>query len=747
MNRVLSFIVLIFLMGCNESTSTSEEEISNNDQFPPLSNIEMAKELKLIADNCDPRIAWHLNKQLAEIYRLELKQSTGNARIPLRFKYAEQLLKAGKTMLAIEEFLLVKKEFEKRGIGLTDQSKLVYDMLAVAYFRQAEQENCNAEHNEESCIIPMQEHAIHNRREGSESAIEVYKIILAKYPNDLQSRYLLNLAYMTLGEYPDGVPDEYLMKNFASFTKNPLLPRFREVAIQSGTDVFGLSGGTCVEDFNNDGLLDIMASSYGLSDQLKYFLNMGDGTFEDYTDRAGLKGIVSGLNTLQADYNNDGFVDVLVLRGAWLGKAGLHPNSLLRNNGNNTFTDVTRSSEIYSLNPTQTAVWRDMDLDGWVDLFIGNESGKSQKKRCEYFHNNGDGTFSEKALEIGINIESYVKGVSSGDVNNDGWPDLYISVITGPNYLFLNQGVDDKGVVHFTDISASSGTQYPMFSFPCWFWDYNQDGWDDIFAVSYDLSGFEDMAGQIAAEMMGSPTTAELPKAYKNNGNLTFSDVTAELGLDNLMYAMGSNYGDLNNDGFDDFYIGNGAPDFRMIIPNKMFLNNKGVHFNEVTYDGGFAHIQKGHAVSFGDIDNDGDQDIYCVMGGAVEGDKYNNLLFENPGNDNNWITLRLEGTTSNRKAIGARVRIHGRNKEGQSIVRYHTVCTGGSFGGSSLQVEAGLSHMQRLDSVVVQWPYRAHEMETFTGMQMKGIYRLVENSGLIRIENSPSFNFGPVMD
>ncbi len=714
--------------------------------FPPSSNTAMANELQLIADKCDPGIARHLNSKLAEIYRQQINITTGTEQMTLKYNYARQLLKAGKTKLAIKEFLQLKEYFDRKGIGLTDQSKMIYEMLAVAYLRLGVQENCNAAHNAESCIVPMQEQAIHKMREGSEGAIEYYKFILSKYPDDLQSRYLLNLAYMTLGEFPDGVPEKYLIKNFAPFSETPLIPRFREVATQSKTDVFGLSGGTCVEDFNNDGLLDILASSYGLTDQLKFFVNKGDGTFEDYTDQAGLTGIVSGLNTLQADYNNDGYTDVLVLRGAWLGKAGQHPNSLLRNNGDNTFTDVTRSSGIYSLNPTQTAVWRDMDLDGWVDLFVGNESGKSLKNRCEYFHNNGDGTFSEKAIEVGINIAAFVKGVSSGDINNDGWPDLYISIISGTNYLFLNQGLDAKGDMHFKDISASSDTQYPMQSFPCWFWDYDQDGWDDIFAVSYDLSGFDHMTGQIAAEKMGLPISAELPKAYKNNRDLTFKDVTSEIGVDKLMYAMGSNYGDLNNDGFDDFYIGNGAPDFRMLIPNKMFLNINGDHFEEVTYDGGFAHVQKGHAVSFGDIDNDGDQDIYCVMGGAVEGDKFSNVLFENPGNNNNWITLRLEGTRSNRKAIGARIAIHGLSEDGHSIVRYHTVSTGGSFGGSSLQVEAGLGDMQQIDSVVVRWPNREHVKESFTGMKIKGVYRLVENSGSALQEKPLSFKFGPAM-
>jgi len=124
-------------------------------------------------------------------------------------------------------------------------------------------------------------------------------------------------------------------------------------------------------------------------------------------------------------------------------------------------------------------------------------------------------------------------------------------------------------------------------------------------------------------------------------------------------------------------------------------------------------------------------------------GDKYHNVLFENPGNDNSWITLRLEGTISNRMAIGARIEIHGHDNNGGSIVRYRTVSTGGSFGGSSLQVEAGLSKIQQVDSVVVRWPNREHSKEVFTGFEINNIYRLVENSREARIENSDSFEFG----
>ena len=299
-----------------------------------------------------------------------------------------------------------------------------------------------------------------------------------------------------------------------------------------------------------------------------------------------------------------------------------------------------------------------------------------------------------------------------------------------------------NGVPQFRDVSQSSGIREPLQGFPCWIWDFDQDGLQDIFVASYDLKGFTNMAEQVAAELVGAPVSAEFSKLYRNKGNLQFEDVTERMQLNKLMYAMGSNYGDIDNDGFDDFYIGNGAPDFRMIIPNRMFLNEGGKSFTEVTYEGGFGHIQKGHGVSFGDVDNDGDQDIYCVMGGAVEGDTYQNLLFENPGSSNNWVTLLLEGTKSNRKAIGARVRIHGKDASGNEIVRHQSVTSGGSFGGSSLRIEAGLGDMQSINYIEVDWPVLQSQVEKFDGAQINGAYLLKEGTGVATKVELQSFEF-----
>lgn len=154
-----------------------------------------------------------------------------------------------------------------------------------------------------------------------------------------------------------------------------------------------------------------MASAWGLDGQLRLFLNGGDGTFTEVTAAAGLTGIVSGLNIQQTDYNNDGWTDAWILRGGWLAKAGRMPNSLLRNNGDGTFTDVTEEAGLLSLRPTQTSVWFDYDGDGHLDMFIGNEStDPNDPDPCELYRNNGNGTFTECAVASGLAIRRFVKG-------------------------------------------------------------------------------------------------------------------------------------------------------------------------------------------------------------------------------------------------------------------------------------------------------------------------------------------------
>ena len=197
------------------------------------------------------------------------------------------------------------------------------------------------------------------------------------------------------------------------------------------------------------------------------------------------------------------------------------------------------------------------------------------------------------------------------------------------------------------------------------------------------------------------------------------------LRVDKIMWAMGSNYGDLDNDGWLDFYVGTGDPDFRAIIPNRMFRNAQGEFFQDVTASGGFGQIQKGHGVAFGDIDADGDQDIYQVLGGAYEGDTFQNALFVNPGHGNSWVTLRLRGVTSNRFAIGARIRMTVATPTGDREI-YATVSSGGSFGGSSLQQEIGLGQGTVIRTLAITWPVTGNT-DVYADLDVNGVYQIRE--------------------
>jgi hypothetical protein len=190
---------------------------------------------------------------------------------------------------------------------------------------------------------------------------------------------------------------------------------------------------------------------------------------------------------------------------------------------------------------------------------------------------------------------------------------------------------------------------------------------------------------------------------------------------------MGLNFGDLDNDGWLDFYAGTGTPDLGMLVPNRMFRNDEGRAFQDVTTAGNFGHLQKGHAVCFGDIDNDGDQDVFEEMGGAYLADKARSTLFENPGNENGWLGLELEGVRSNRRAMGARIKVVVGGGPGPRFI-YRTVGSGGSFGASPLRQEIGLGAASRVERVEVFWPATG-EIQKIEGLQPRRRYRIREGS------------------
>jgi len=625
--------------------------------------------------------------------------------LKIREVLAENLLKAGDSAGAVEQLEKIRAMCKEDGIVLTPTfDKLIRDNRAMSYLRLGEQENCLRYHGQDSCLYPIKGGGVHVATRGAEGAFRELTASLEKDPNDLKSRWLLNIAAMTLGKYPNDVPENYRVPSDA-FASEYDIGRFYDVATDSGLIINQHSGGVIMEDFDGDGLLDLMVSGSGPRDQLRFFHNNGDGTFSDRTLEAGLTGETGGLNVVVTDYNNDGHPDVLVLRGGWWGQNGKYPMSLLRNNGNGTFDDVTEQAGLMSLHPTQTAAWADYDNDGWLDLYVGHEANTIENHPSQLFHNNHDGTFTEVAATNGLADMGFVKGVAWGDFNNDGRPDLYVSVKGKGNHLFRNDGPEDPKNPRpdrwkFTDVTSQAGVTEPVQSFATWFFDYDNDGWPDLF-----VSGFwVDTLNDIGAFQLGLPYKAEVPRLYHNNHDGTFTDVTKPTKLDRAILVMGANFGDLDNDGWLDLYLGTGDVPYESLLPNRMFRNNEGKTFQDVTTSGDFGHLQKGHGVAFGDIDNDGDEDVFEEMGGAVDGDSYPSVLYENPGHGNHWVTLELEGVKTNRAAFGVRVNVTLKNANGLRHI-YRTIGYGSSFGGNPLRQHIGLGKAERVAEIEVTWP------------------------------------------
>ena len=371
--------------------------------------------------------------------------------------------------------------------------------------------------------------------------------------------------------------------------------------------------------------------------------------------------------------------------------------------------------------PTQAAGWADYDLDGDLDLFVGNEHGELQAP-SQLFRNNGDGTFVDVAVEAGVANLRFAKAVSWGDYDGDRYPDLFISNMSqgsaerGTNRLYRNNG---DGT--FSDVAPQLGLTEPVASFPAWFWDYDNDGHLDLYVSSYGGLGVPPQVAVVAAGYLGWGHPGEKARLYRGDGRGGFTDVAAGAGLQRATLPMGGNFGDIDQDGYLDLYLGTGYPLYEGLMPNVMYLNRAG-RFEDVTFSAGFGHLQKGHGIAFADVSGDGYPEVIAQMGGMYRGDAFANALFENPGFSGRSLVFELRGSRTNRAGVGVRLTVEVLAGGGRRRV-HREVGSGGSFGANPLQrYRVGLGELDSggIEQIEVYWPASDRRM-IFAGMDERG--------------------------
>jgi hypothetical protein len=432
-------------------------------------------------------------------------------------------------------------------------------------------------------------------------------------------------------------------------------------------------------DYDNDGFPDLfVGNSYKANNSL--FHNNGDGTFTKVTNSAVgdiVTDIVNCHGCAWGDYNNDGFVDMIVSQTN--GKLRLY-----KNNGDGTFTGVNSagsgddSSVFNRTDARHTVAWADYDNDGLLDFAVVVH-GPNGRNRL--YHNNGDGTFTEARDSVISQDPADWDGLAWGDYDNDGYPDLFVANFGGTNILYHNNG---DGT--FTKVAGSVvGRDEGSFAGAAW-GDYDNDGYLDLF-VSCQDSG---------------PNLL-----FHNNGDGTFTKITNGP-IANGNHGRGCVWGDYDNDGWLDLFVNRGSPygSGGAGETNALYQNNGDGTFTEITNSVVVADVGQGQACAWGDYDNDGFPDLFVANGGFLVGlHKQANFLYRNNGNSNNWIVFTLAGTVSNRSAVGAKVRLKARIA-GKVFWQMREISGGGNGGGQNdLRASFGLGDATLVDTVRIEWP------------------------------------------
>ena len=518
-------------------------------------------------------------------------------------------------------------------------------------------------------------------------AVEAYKRAIDALPPDAQQRRIrqwnLRLAYRAAhGTYPGDLDPAHRIDIAPRQRDAPV--RFTDVAPQMGVDKRDRGRGNAWGDFDGDGDLDLFTS--GIEALHALYRNDGD-RFVDIAETAGLRDTRGGWAAVAADYDNDGDLDLYVTRDGWDGK---RPNKLYANDGAASFKDAAAAAGVAGNDASFTAAWADYDNDGHIDLYVADGiigDGAPNK----LYRNRGDGTFVDRAAATGVGHTGKSLGVVWGDYNDDGRPDLYAVDVDGPNALYRNEGGD-----RFTDIAEQAGVTAPVQGgYVAIFFDYDNDGDLDLF-----VSGMAHYEHFIESQITGRPAHAAHAHLYRNEGADGFTSMAQQLGLARSFGSMGAGWGDVDLDGRVDLYLANGGPIMARFEPN-ILLHNREEGFADVTDQAGVGNLGKGHGATFADYDNDGDLDLYAGIGGHYPGDLWPNSLYRNDGPVHPALILWLEGTASNRSAIGARLLL----RSGDYLHKAQ-IGSGGGFGSTnSLAAELGLGDRRQIDELEIRWP------------------------------------------
>ncbi len=588
--------------------------------------------------------------------------------------------------------------------------------LGIAQLRRAETRNCATGHLADACVYPLQGGGIHQDASPARDAVTSLDRALELIGPDGQIQWLLNVAAMAAGGYPVSVPPKWLLP-ITAVVPGAHFRHFANIAPSLGLIADGLVGSALMEDVDGDGWLDLVMTSSGPCDPIRLYRNTESGLVAaNDPELARQTGVA---NLIQADFDNDGDRDIYLMRGVWESTTTADTiyhqaqhHTLLANDGRGRFSDVTRKMGLRtSINNGVAADWGDYNNDGWLDLVVCNEH-----REIELFRNENGKSFSNVAEAAGLRTVKRCLASLWGDIDNDGWLDLFLAGFSGPNRLYLNRG---DGT--FVEQTPATLAEHPGRAFTSWFWDVNNDGWLDLMVGDYNSS-----SRPSGVPFAGAKSTCDRPRVYVNDGTGNLVDQTEKYALHGACFPMGGNFGDLDNDGFQDVLIGTGAPPFEMLMPNRAFQNRTGRGFIDITYRGGFGHLQKGHGIAFGDLDLDGDQDVAASFGGWIPADRFADSLYANPGGQENWVILRLAGSKSNRDAMDSRVQLETEGPSGARSI-HRRVGSGGSFGSNSLQLEIGLGDSTRISQLLVYW-HGSGSISTFEGLEPNRIYAVSEN-------------------